>query len=136
MLPAEPHAVSADSRYAGDGFRDAVRRVAGHLLGEGTGTGAAPASATELADTLRSGLGLRQRWTAPATDTTRAAETGTEPVPVPVAQSGTGADLPDFGMAMPDDPGPATSGFDMTDPDPAVPDMTALDTNGGQPGLE
>ncbi|WP_176710192.1 hypothetical protein [Streptomyces sp. Wb2n-11] len=39
-------------------------------------------SATELADALRSGLGLRQRWTAPATDTTRTAEACTEPEPV------------------------------------------------------
>ncbi|GFM95584.1 hypothetical protein Sfulv_03950 [Streptomyces fulvorobeus] len=59
VLSAEPDAVLTDLRYAGDGFRDAVRRVAVHLLDTGTGTGAAPASATELAALLRSGLGLR-----------------------------------------------------------------------------
>ncbi|WP_345944480.1 lonely Cys domain-containing protein, partial [Streptomyces sp. SID7804] len=99
--------MAADSRYAGDGFRDAVRRVAGHLLGEWTGTGAVPSSAAELADTLRTGLGLHPRWTTPATDVTAddadtaaPARTGPEPeaAAAPVPQSGTGADLPDLDM--------------------------------------
>ncbi|WP_241191730.1 lonely Cys domain-containing protein, partial [Streptomyces sp. ADI97-07] len=107
VLPAEPHDVLADSRYAGDGFREAVGRVAGHLLEAGTGTGPAPASATELADTLRLGLGLRQRWTAPPTDS---GEPG-EPEQVPVAQSGADADMPDFDMSVPADPGPDSIDF-------------------------
>ncbi|MFE8008166.1 lonely Cys domain-containing protein [Streptomyces sp. NPDC057418] len=113
VLPAEPHAALADSRYAGDGYRDAVRRVADHLLGAGTGPGTAPASAAQLADTLRSGLGLRQRWTAPATDT------------VPMAQSGTGADMPDFDMSVLDvlDPDSDTFGdIDMSAMDVPAPD--------------
>ncbi|MFE7752597.1 hypothetical protein [Streptomyces sp. NPDC057428] len=69
VLPAEPHAVLADSRYADDGFRRSVRQVAGHLLDAGTGNGPVPASAAELADTLRSGLGLRQRWSTSAPST-------------------------------------------------------------------
>ncbi|MCY1654175.1 hypothetical protein OVA19_27070 [Streptomyces sp. SL203] len=121
VLPAEPHAVLSDSRYAGEDFRDAVRRVAGHLLGAWTGTGAAPVSAVELADTLRSGLGLRQRWTAPATDTGADADNRTDaeaaPAPAPVAQSGTDADMPDVDMTEPDEPVLDTGGlgdFDLS----------------------
>ncbi|MFD5185382.1 hypothetical protein ACFWMQ_22820 [Streptomyces sp. NPDC058372] len=54
VLPMETRPVLADSRYAGDGFRDAVRRVADHLLTEGAGA----ASAGALADDLRVDLGL------------------------------------------------------------------------------
>jgi hypothetical protein len=68
VLPAEPHPVLADSRYADDGFRDAVRRVADHLLDGWTDARTAPVSAAELADVLRSDLGLRPRWTVPATE--------------------------------------------------------------------
>ncbi|MGW4106029.1 hypothetical protein, partial [Streptomyces sp. NPDC004976] len=96
VLPAEPHPVLADSRYAGDGFRDAVRRVAGHLLGAWTGIGPVPASAAELADSLRTGLGLDPRRTAPVgTDITAAVRSGPEPEApaAPALQSGTGADL-------------------------------------------
>ncbi|WP_042837048.1 lonely Cys domain-containing protein, partial [Streptomyces sp. NRRL S-15] len=153
VLPAEPHDVLADSRYAGDGFRDAVRRVAGHLLDAGAGTGAAPASATELADNP------------------------TDPVPVPAAQSGTDADMTDFDLSMVDatdlgpidfgdfdisawndldtgdfdfdfdfdfgptgtdlaDPGltgPDATDVDMTGIEPTGPDMTALDAAAGHP---
>ncbi|WP_371934390.1 lonely Cys domain-containing protein [Streptomyces glycanivorans] len=119
VLPAEPHAVLADSRYAGEDFRDAVRRVAGHLLGAWNGTGAAPVSAVELADTLRSGLGLRQRRTPPATDTGADADTPTDaeatPAAAPVAQSGTDADMPDIDMTAPDEPVLDTGGLGELD---------------------
>ncbi|WP_146057691.1 lonely Cys domain-containing protein, partial [Streptomyces sp. SM10] len=160
VLPAEPHEVLADSRYAGDAFRDSVRRVADRLLGEGSGTGAA----AELADTLRSGLGLRQRWAPPA----MSAGAGTEPAPA--TQSGTGADLPDLDLPLldridmddvdmgaldmddvdmgdfafdADMAGPDFFDVDLPDLDMTGPDfhdldltgldMTALDTGGGQP---
>ncbi|MFD4763288.1 lonely Cys domain-containing protein [Streptomyces sp. NPDC058439] len=153
VLPAEPHAVLADSRYAGDDFRDAVRRVAGHLLGNGAGT--VPESAAELADSLRSGLGLRQRWAAPVPEATARDRT------LPSAQSGTGADMPGFdppamddmdlsvlddfdpsvldgmdlgtfdfdmsGLGFPDPPGPDLPDLDMTDLDMTDLDMTDLD---------
>ncbi|MGW5372919.1 lonely Cys domain-containing protein, partial [Streptomyces sp. NPDC004011] len=109
VLPAQPHAVLADSRYAGDGFRDAVRRVADHLLADG----AAVASAAGLADSLRPGLGLRPRWTAPATDdAATAGETAAAP------QSGTGTDIPDLDMPdadMPDADVSALDGIDLGD---------------------
>ncbi|MGW3572425.1 hypothetical protein ACWDSL_52765, partial [Streptomyces sp. NPDC000941] len=68
VLPVEPHAVLADSRYAGDGFRRVVRQVADHLLMWGPDTEAALRSAAELADILRLDLGLRRRWDVPAAD--------------------------------------------------------------------
>ncbi|NUS86463.1 MAG: lonely Cys domain-containing protein, partial [Streptomyces sp.] len=68
VLPVEPHAVLADSRYAGEGFRGAVRSVAENLLMWGPETEDALRSAAELADVLRPELGLRPRWNAPAAD--------------------------------------------------------------------
>ncbi|MFE4690582.1 lonely Cys domain-containing protein, partial [Streptomyces sp. NPDC056749] len=135
VLPAQPHPVLADSRYAGDAFRDAVGRVAGHLLGGGTGT------AAQLADTLRSGLGLPQRWTPPVT-APGTPEAGTGTREAPAAQSGTGADMPEFDLSVLDRMDldsfePGDFDFDMTGPD--LPDldmtdldMTALTTGSGQ----
>ncbi|MBK5994932.1 lonely Cys domain-containing protein, partial [Streptomyces sp. MBT58] len=94
VLPPEPHPVLADARYAGEAFRDAVRRVAGHLLAAEAGAEGVRASAAELADTLRTGLGLAPRWTVPATGPTAA-----EAAPGrPALQSRPGGDMPDLDM--------------------------------------
>ncbi|WP_230543806.1 lonely Cys domain-containing protein, partial [Streptomyces griseus] len=99
VLPPEPHPVLADFRYAADGYRDAVRRVAAHLLAEDStpfGTGDAQDSAAELADTLRAGLGLPPRWTA-STSSAAAEESAPEPPPAGRSQSGADLDSLDFG---------------------------------------
>ncbi|MYV54880.1 lonely Cys domain-containing protein, partial [Streptomyces sp. SID3212] len=57
VLPLELHPVLADSRYAGDEYRDAVRQVAAHLATEG----ADHRTAVHVAGRLRHGLGLRPR---------------------------------------------------------------------------
>ncbi|MYS53536.1 hypothetical protein GTW46_26320, partial [Streptomyces sp. SID6013] len=70
VLPAEPHDVLADSRYAGEDFRDAVRRVADRVLAGGGDAW----SAAGPADTLRRELGLLPRWTTPGPDARTTAE--------------------------------------------------------------
>ncbi|NEB69914.1 hypothetical protein G3I39_23090, partial [Streptomyces fulvissimus] len=94
VLPPEPHPVLADARYAGEAFRDAVRRVAGHLLAAEAGAEGVRASAAELADTLRTGLGLAPRWTVPATGPTA----GEAAPGRPALQSRPGGDMPDLDM--------------------------------------
>ncbi|MFC8607753.1 hypothetical protein ACFUMJ_36065, partial [Streptomyces olivaceus] len=144
VLPAEPHDVLADSRYAGEEFRDAVRRVADHVLAGGTDSG----SAAELADALRPALHLHPRWTTPGTDAEAAGEDTTEatgegppadtaegtrtdagarggrPVgpsgtrrPAPAAQSVSGTDLPDTDLPDTDMPDVDLSFLDGLGPD-------------------
>ncbi|NUS81221.1 MAG: lonely Cys domain-containing protein, partial [Streptomyces sp.] len=67
VLPPEPHAVLADSRYAAEEYRDSVRQVAEHLLEQGPDSDAAIRSAGALADDHWAGSG-RRRWDAPAPD--------------------------------------------------------------------
>ncbi|NEB60516.1 lonely Cys domain-containing protein, partial [Streptomyces diastaticus] len=132
VLPAEPHDVLADSRYAGEDFRDAVRRVADQVL-----TGGADAwSAAGLADTLRRDLGLRPRWTtpgpdAPTTEGNPAEATGANPPPVDTAQdAGTDAGARGAratGTSGTRQPAPATrpgTGTDLPDTDvPGIPSV-------------
>ncbi|WP_221354057.1 lonely Cys domain-containing protein [Streptomyces beigongshangae] len=127
VLPPEPHPVLADVRYATDGFRDAVRRVAGHLLTAGTGATRAWASAAELADSLRSGLGLPPRWTAPSTAPV-AGESAPQP---PAAQSRPGGDLPDLDMP---DAGPSAPDILDTFDFDALGDLEGFDFGFGAPG--
>lgn len=105
VLPAEPHEVRADSRYAGEDFRDAVRRVADHML-----TGSTNAqSAAELADTLRSELGLHPRWTTPTMATEGTAgetasdvgTTGARTVPTPGTRQPAPAARPETATGTP-----------------------------------
>ncbi|MBH0242879.1 hypothetical protein I3W98_08775, partial [Streptomyces cavourensis] len=108
VLPPQPHPVLDDARYAGDGFREAVRRVAGHLLAAEPGAGDVRASAAELADSLRVELGLVPRWTVSEDGPTAAQEP-------PALQSGRGGDLPDLDMP---DREPADAHGWSADPDP------------------
>ncbi|MFD8255597.1 lonely Cys domain-containing protein, partial [Streptomyces werraensis] len=140
VLPPEPHEVLADSRYAGEDFREAVRNVADHALAESTDAG----SAAELADSLRAELGLHPRWTTPATDAEEAAEdtagdtapdlgtTGARTRPAPgtrqrarAARPGTASGTPDATAPLPDDPAPDPAG--LADVDLSVLDGTGLD---------
>ncbi|MFC7512549.1 hypothetical protein ACFQV4_29330, partial [Streptomyces thermocarboxydus] len=95
----------ADSRYAGEDFRDAVRRVADHML-----TGSTNAqSAAELADTLRSELGLHPRWTTPTMATEGTAgetasdvgTTGARTVPTPGTRQPAPAARPETATGTP-----------------------------------
>ncbi|MYR96708.1 lonely Cys domain-containing protein [Streptomyces sp. SID4937] len=120
VLPPEPPPVLADARYAGEAFRDAVRRVAGHLLAAEGGAEGVRASAAELADTLRTGLGLAPRWTVPATEPaagpTAGRATGEAAPGRPALQSDPGGQLPD--LDMPDlDPGQGQGQFPDVDMD-------------------
>ncbi|MET9369075.1 lonely Cys domain-containing protein [Streptomyces griseoflavus] len=54
LLPGDPDSMLADWRYAGEEFRDAVRRLAGLLAAEGTD----PRTVARLAARFRSVLGL------------------------------------------------------------------------------
>ncbi|WP_331462736.1 lonely Cys domain-containing protein, partial [Streptomyces sp. Z38] len=140
VLPAEPHEVLADSRYAGGDFREAVRRVADHASAESTDAD----SAAELADTLRAELGLHPRWTTPAMDTgvsvegtagdstpdvgTTGARTMPTPgrqQPAPAARPGTADGTPGVAASSPDGPAPDTTG--SVDVDLSVLDDTDLD---------
>ncbi|MFD8266027.1 lonely Cys domain-containing protein, partial [Streptomyces althioticus] len=140
VLPAEPHEVPADSRYAGGDFREAVRRVADHALAESTDAD----SAAELADTVRAELGLHPRWTTPAVDAEDSVEgtagdttsdLGTTGVPTmptpgrqqpaPGARPGTADGTPGAAGASPDGPAPDTTG--LVDVDLPVLDGTDLD---------
>jgi hypothetical protein len=58
LLPGEPDSVLADRRYAGEAFRDAVRRLADLLAAEGTD----PRTVERLAARLREVLGLVDEW--------------------------------------------------------------------------
>ncbi|MEK8171919.1 hypothetical protein NKH77_28845 [Streptomyces sp. M19] len=150
VLPVEPHAVLADSRYATDEFRDAVRQVAEHLLTNGPDTAAAVDSAAELADTLRTDLGLRQRWNvpeepAPTAPAESAESAPAEPVavaqsahasePAAAVQSAPDVDMPDTDVPDSDDDMPDTdvpeSDDDMsaTNPVPSEPDDDMSATN-------
>ncbi|CAD5987985.1 protein of unknown function [Streptomyces sp. KY75] len=153
VLPPEPHPVLADARYAGEAFRDAVRRVAGHLLAAEGGAEGVRASAAELADSLRPGLGLAPRRTGPATG-----PRGGETAPGrPALQSRPGGDMPDldmpdldFGQGQGQDPGPGQLGdmdmdvdldldlgaLDLPDAFPSAPDSLDLDALGDLGDLE
>ncbi|MYR38702.1 hypothetical protein GTX14_23475 [Streptomyces sp. SID4944] len=101
VLPPQPHPVLDDARYAGDGFRDAVRRVAGHLLAAEPGAGDVRASAAELADSLRAELGLAPRWTVAQDGPTAAHEP-------PALQSGRGETSPTWTCRTGNRPTPTT----------------------------
>ncbi|WP_405537424.1 hypothetical protein OG787_31905 [Streptomyces sp. NBC_00075] len=82
VLPLELHPVLADSRHAGEEYRDAVRQVAEALL-----AGGGPETATALADRLRRDLGLRPRLRGGAPSRPVAIPTSAQWDPAPAAES-------------------------------------------------